>query len=165
MTPGPVLARSILRLQSDSIGQPARRIRYVEDHPGGNRRGFHPVRALSYRLGEVTKSLSDRLRAAHWQKPTILKAIILQLLLEQCHAYWLVRNLHLHGTDPRNTGSYKHLHLLVQVTGRSMNPLPSCYPWIARFLKFQSKLGSYNPSLHSNHSTSGLCRREVKRVA
>jgi hypothetical protein len=44
-----------------------------------------------------------------------IKAIILQLM-EQCHACWLLRNLHLHGTDPRNTSSYKHLHLLAQVT-------------------------------------------------
>jgi hypothetical protein len=44
-----------------------------------------------------------------------IKAIILQLM-EHCHACWLLRNLHLHGTDPRNTSSYKHLQLLAQVT-------------------------------------------------
>jgi hypothetical protein len=44
-----------------------------------------------------------------------IKAIILQLM-EQCHACWILRNLHLHGTDPRNTWLNKHLHLLAQVT-------------------------------------------------
>jgi hypothetical protein len=43
-----------------------------------------------------------------------VKAIILQLL-EQCHACWLLRNTHLHGTDPLKTTSYKHIHLLTQV--------------------------------------------------
>jgi hypothetical protein len=44
-----------------------------------------------------------------------IKAIALQLL-EQCHECWLLRNTHLHGTDPQNTCSYKHLHLIAQVT-------------------------------------------------
>jgi hypothetical protein len=44
-----------------------------------------------------------------------INAIILQLM-EQCHACWLLLNLHLHGPDPRNTSSYKHLHLLAHVT-------------------------------------------------
>jgi hypothetical protein len=44
-----------------------------------------------------------------------IKAVALQLL-EQCHECWLLRNTHLHGTDPHNTCSYKHLHLVAQVT-------------------------------------------------
>jgi hypothetical protein len=44
-----------------------------------------------------------------------IKAIVIQLL-EQCHTCWLLRSSHLHGTDPNNTCSYKHLHLLAQVT-------------------------------------------------
>jgi hypothetical protein len=34
---------------------------------------------------------------------------------DQCHSVWLLRNQHLHGTDPRNTTSYKHLHMLAQI--------------------------------------------------
>jgi hypothetical protein len=44
-----------------------------------------------------------------------IKAIILQLL-ERCHTCWLLRNTHLHGTDPLQNTSYKHIHLLAQVT-------------------------------------------------
>jgi hypothetical protein len=44
-----------------------------------------------------------------------IKAVMIQLL-EQCHTRWLLRNSHLYGTDPNNTCSYKHLHLLAQVT-------------------------------------------------
>jgi hypothetical protein len=44
-----------------------------------------------------------------------IKSIVIHLL-EQCHTCWLLRNSHLHGTDPNNTCSYKHLHLLAQVT-------------------------------------------------
>jgi hypothetical protein len=44
-----------------------------------------------------------------------IKATILQPL-EQCHACWLLRNTHLHGTDPSQNTSYKHIHLLAQVT-------------------------------------------------
>jgi hypothetical protein len=44
-----------------------------------------------------------------------IKAVVIQLL-EQCHTCWLLHNSHLHGTDPNNTCSYKHLHLLAQVT-------------------------------------------------
>jgi hypothetical protein len=29
---------------------------------------------------------------------------------------WLLHNQHLHGTDPFNTTSYKHSHLLAQIT-------------------------------------------------
>jgi hypothetical protein len=34
---------------------------------------------------------------------------------DQCHVVWLLHNQHLHGTDPQNTTSYKHLHLLAQI--------------------------------------------------
>jgi hypothetical protein len=44
-----------------------------------------------------------------------IKTIALHLL-EQCHECWLLHNTHLHGIDPRNTCSYKHLHLIAQVT-------------------------------------------------
>jgi hypothetical protein len=36
-------------------------------------------------------------------------------LHEQCHTVWLLRNQHLHGADPNNLTSYKHLHLLAQI--------------------------------------------------
>jgi hypothetical protein len=49
------------------------------------------------------------------QASQAIKATILQLL-EKCHECWLLRNAHLHGTDPRATCSYKQLHLLAQVT-------------------------------------------------
>jgi hypothetical protein len=41
---------------------------------------------------------------------------ILHQFFKQCDTCWLLRNSHLHGTDPKNTCSYKHLHLLAQVT-------------------------------------------------
>jgi hypothetical protein len=34
---------------------------------------------------------------------------------DHCHSVWLLRNEHLHGTDPRNSTSSKHLHLLAQI--------------------------------------------------
>jgi hypothetical protein len=34
---------------------------------------------------------------------------------DQCHGTWLLRNQHLHGTDPSNITCYKHLHLLAQI--------------------------------------------------
>jgi hypothetical protein len=34
---------------------------------------------------------------------------------DQCHVVWLLRNQHLHGTDPANTTSYIHSHLLAQI--------------------------------------------------
>jgi hypothetical protein len=36
-------------------------------------------------------------------------------LLEQVHSMWLLRNEHLHGTDPLQHHSYKRLHLLAQI--------------------------------------------------
>jgi hypothetical protein len=40
---------------------------------------------------------------------------LLTSLLEQVHAVWLLRNEHLHGTDPLQQHSYKRLHLLAQI--------------------------------------------------
>jgi hypothetical protein len=34
---------------------------------------------------------------------------------DQCHAVWLLRNQHLHGTDPWNVTSFKHMHLMAQI--------------------------------------------------
>jgi hypothetical protein len=34
---------------------------------------------------------------------------------DQCHAVWLLRNQHLHGTNPANTTSYINSHLLAQI--------------------------------------------------
>jgi hypothetical protein len=34
---------------------------------------------------------------------------------DQCHGTWLLRNQHLHGSDPANITCYKHLHLLAQI--------------------------------------------------
>jgi hypothetical protein len=34
---------------------------------------------------------------------------------DQCHGTWMLRNQHLHGTDPSNLACYKHLHLLAQI--------------------------------------------------
>jgi hypothetical protein len=50
------------------------------------------------------------------QASRAIKATSIFQLLEKCHECWLLRNTHLHGTDPRATSSYKQLHLLVQVT-------------------------------------------------
>jgi hypothetical protein len=41
---------------------------------------------------------------------------LIMLLHDQCHGVWLLRNQHLHCTDPFNTTSYKHSHLLAQIT-------------------------------------------------
>jgi hypothetical protein len=51
----------------------------------------------------------------HHQASRGIKAIITQNI-EQCHCTWLLINEHLHGTSPFDTISYKHLHLLAQVT-------------------------------------------------
>jgi hypothetical protein len=40
---------------------------------------------------------------------------MIQLCHEQCHSIWLLRNNHLHRTDPNNLTCYKHLHLLAQI--------------------------------------------------
>jgi hypothetical protein len=40
---------------------------------------------------------------------------LITLLLEQVHSVWLLRNEHLHGTDPLQQHSYKRLHLLAQI--------------------------------------------------
>jgi hypothetical protein len=39
---------------------------------------------------------------------------MLLALIFQVHSSWLLRNEHLHETDPLRQGSYKHLHLLSQ---------------------------------------------------
>jgi hypothetical protein len=44
-----------------------------------------------------------------------IQSLIL-LVHDQCHVVWLLRNQHLHSTDPSNTTSYKHSHLLAQIT-------------------------------------------------
>jgi hypothetical protein len=51
----------------------------------------------------------------HHQAFCGIKALITQTL-EQGHCTWLLRNEHLHGTSPFQPHSYKHLHLLAQVT-------------------------------------------------
>jgi hypothetical protein len=50
-------------------------------------------------------------------KHEALRAIrsIITAFHDQCHVVWLLRNAHLHGTDPNNTTSHKHLHLLAQI--------------------------------------------------
>jgi hypothetical protein len=50
-------------------------------------------------------------------KHEALRAIrlIITAFHDQCHVVWLLRNAHLHGTDPNDTTSYKHLHLLAQI--------------------------------------------------
>jgi hypothetical protein len=40
---------------------------------------------------------------------------LLGTLLAQVHTMWLLRNEHLHGTDPFQERSYKRLHLLAQI--------------------------------------------------
>jgi hypothetical protein len=65
--------------------------------------------------------LQDRyLRAAvglPHQKYEAARAIrsLITAFHDQCHVVWLLRNQHLHGTDPQNTTLYKHLHLLAQI--------------------------------------------------
>jgi hypothetical protein len=51
----------------------------------------------------------------HHQASREIKALITHTL-EQCQNTWLLRNEHLHGTSPFHPHSYKHLHLLSQVT-------------------------------------------------
>jgi hypothetical protein len=50
-------------------------------------------------------------------KHEALQAIrsIITAFHDQWHAVWLLCNAHLHGTDPNNTTSYTHLHLLAQI--------------------------------------------------
>jgi hypothetical protein len=45
---------------------------------------------------------------------TGIKAMV-TALLSQVHSTWLLRNEHLHGTDPLQQSSYKRLHLLAQI--------------------------------------------------
>jgi hypothetical protein len=52
----------------------------------------------------------------HHQASRGIKALITQTHEQQCHCTWLLRNEHLHGTSPFQPHSYKHLHLLTQVT-------------------------------------------------
>jgi hypothetical protein len=40
---------------------------------------------------------------------------LITALLEQVHSMWLLRNEHIHGTDPLQQHSYKRLHLLAQI--------------------------------------------------
>jgi hypothetical protein len=53
-------------------------------------------------------------RSQHEASQAIQSLII--MVHDQCHAVWLLHNPHLHGTDPFNTTSYKHSHLLAQIT-------------------------------------------------
>jgi hypothetical protein len=57
------------------------------------------ARGLPCSKNEATRAISSLILSFH----------------EQCHTVWLLRNLHLHGTDPNNITSYKHLHLLAQI--------------------------------------------------
>jgi hypothetical protein len=54
------------------------------------------------------------LPSAH-NEPSCAIGALLVAFHDQCHAVWLLRNQHLHGTDPRNISSFKHLHLLAQI--------------------------------------------------
>jgi hypothetical protein len=83
-----------------------------------------------------------------------IKAIALQLL-EQCHECWLIRNLHLHGTYPNNTYSYKHLHLLAQVTALYESAPPTCGPPTVTFSKSRSNRANSNPRPPCNPSFCG----------
>jgi hypothetical protein len=51
---------------------------------------------------------------AHNEASRAIRSLIVTFH-DHCHSVWLLRNQHLHGTDPRNTTSYKHLHLLAQI--------------------------------------------------
>jgi hypothetical protein len=46
----------------------------------------------------------------------VVRSLII-MVQDQCHGVWLLRNPHLlHGADPYNMTSYKHSHLLAQIT-------------------------------------------------
>jgi hypothetical protein len=64
--------------------------------------------------------LQDRYLRAHslpcsQNQATRAISSLIMTLHEQCHMVWLLRNQHLHGADPNNLTSYKHLHLLAQI--------------------------------------------------
>jgi hypothetical protein len=54
------------------------------------------------------------LPSSHHEARRAIRSMIL-LCHEQCHSIWLLRNNHLHGTDPNNLICYKHPHLLAQI--------------------------------------------------
>jgi hypothetical protein len=57
------------------------------------------VVGVTYQKDEASRAIRSLITAFH----------------DQCHVVWLLRNQHLHGTDPQNATSYKHLHLLAQI--------------------------------------------------
>jgi hypothetical protein len=54
------------------------------------------------------------LPSAHNEPNCAIRALLVAFH-DQCHAVWLLRNPHLHRTDPRNLSSFKHMHLLAQI--------------------------------------------------
>jgi hypothetical protein len=58
--------------------------------------------------------LSQNLRRDKQQAASGIQAL-LGTVLQQVHTVWLLRNEHLHGTDPFHHRSYKRLHLLAQI--------------------------------------------------
>jgi hypothetical protein len=53
-------------------------------------------------------------RSQHEASQAVCSLLI--LVHDQCHGVWLLRNQHPHDADPFNTTSYKHSHLLAQIT-------------------------------------------------
>jgi cytochrome b len=66
--------------------------------------------SLTYPVPRCSRSLPrDRHQAASGIQA------LLTAMLAQVHTVWLLRNEHLHGTDPFQQRSYKRLHLLAQI--------------------------------------------------
>ena len=76
-----------------------------------------------------------------------MKAVATAILL-QVHNMWLIRNTHLHRTDPLQTHSYIHLHLLAQI-----KELYDCIPLM---LSADRDILSYPYAARSEQTTSAL---------
>ena len=72
----------------------------------------------------------------------------LQATLIQVHEVWLLRNAHLHGTDPLRKHSYVHLHLLAKI-----QELYACAPLV---LAADRDIFSYPFERRQDQSTAAL---------
>jgi hypothetical protein len=65
-------------------------------------------------LGAPARPVTFGLPHEKYEATRVIRSLI-TAFHEQCHVVWLLRKQHLHATDPHNTTSYKHLHLLAQI--------------------------------------------------
>jgi hypothetical protein len=102
----------------ESDRQSARRIHSSTDDPTDGRCGFTPLWFLCGRVGVTTRPvpLSPRIAPVAERSITGDSIADSEDARPMSHSLWLLRNQHLHGTDPNNTTtSYKHLHLLAHI--------------------------------------------------